>query len=126
MTGFEQATLAVQHAALWIAAVDAAAVVIVAVGIWRGIREMKRDSEDLAVILNRHREADERRHEKVMAEIAARCEAAQRRHEEAMAEIAARREADKKRREEAMNEGAARRREEAMAGEGPAAAAKRP
>ena len=125
MTGFEQATLAAQHVALWIAAVDAAAVVIVAVGIWRGIREMKRDSEDLAVILNRHREADERRHEKVMAEIAARREANERRHEEAMKEIAARREADEKRREEAMNEGA-RRREEAMAGEGPAAAAKRP
>ena len=106
MTGFEQATLA-------IAAVDAAAVVIVAIAIWRGIREMKRDSEDLAVILNRHREADERRHEKVMAEIAARREASERRHEEAMNEIAARREADEKRREEAM------------AGEGPAAAAKR-
>ena len=79
MTGFEQATLAAQHVALWIAAVDAAAVVIVAIAIWRGIREMERDND-------RQREADERRHEKTMAEITARCEAAQRRHEEAMAE----------------------------------------
>ena len=109
MTGFEQATLAAQHVALWIAAVDAAAVVIVAIAIWRGIREMERDNEEL----KRRREAGERRHEKVMAEIAAQREADERRHEEAMAEIAARCEA------------AQRRYEEAMAGEGPAAAARR-
>ena len=113
MTGFEQATLTLQHVALWISAVAAAANVIAAAGIWHGIRAMVRANKDRAVILDGQREADDKRHEDAMKEGA-------RRHEEAMNEIAARRKADDKRHEdamaahaEAMAEGV-RRHEEAM------------
>ena len=128
MTGFEQATLTLQHVALWISAVAAAANVIAAAGIWHGIRAMIRANKDRAVILDRQREADDKRHEEAMKEGARRHEDAMaahakamaegaRRHEEAMAALAAQREADDKRHEEAMAEGA-RRHEEAMAGLG--------
>ena len=128
MTGFEQATLTLQHVALWISAVAAAANVIAAAGIWHGIRAMVRANKDRAVILDRQREADDKRHKdamaahaEAMAEGARRHEEAMkegaRRHEEAMAALAAQREADERRHEEAMNEGA-RRHEEAMAGLG--------
>ena len=98
MTDFESASLAAQHAALWIAAasavasfISAGAATAAAAGIWYGVRAMDRASEELAVLLDRQREADERRHEKVMAGIAeSRAETA-RRHEEAMQAIADRR-----------------------------------
>ena len=85
MTDFESASLAVQHTALWIAIASAVASFIsagaytaAAAGIWYGVRAMDRASEELAVLLDRHREADERRHEKVMAEIADRRRALER------------------------------------------------
>ena len=88
MTGFEQATLTLQHVALWISAVAAAANVIAAAGIWHGIRAMVRANKDRAVILDRQREADERRHEEVMAAHAEAMAEGARRHEEAMAALA--------------------------------------
>ena len=86
MTDFETASLAAQHAALWVAIaiavasfISAGAYTAAAAGIWYGIRAMDRASEELAVLLDRQREADERRHEKVMAEIADRRRALERR-----------------------------------------------
>ncbi len=125
MTAFEQATLAVQHAAFWVAVVGAAAAFVSAAasaaaawGIWYGIRAMVRANKDRAAILDRQHEADERRHAEAMAEGARRHEEAMaegaRRHEETMTALAAQRKADEKRHEEAMAEGA-RRHEEAMA-----------
>ena len=100
MTDFESASLAVQHAALWIAIASAVASFIsagaytaAAIGIWYGIRAMDRASEELAVLLDRQREADERRHEKVMAAFAQQRRDNERRHEKVMAEIADRRRA---------------------------------
>ncbi len=102
MTAFEQATLAVQHAAFWVAVVGAAAAFVSAAasaaaawGIWYGIRAMVRANKDRAAILDRQHEADERRHAEAMAEGA-------RRHEETMTALAAQREADERRHEEAM------------------------
>ncbi len=120
MTAFEQATLAAQDAAFWVAVVGAAAAFVSAVasaaaawGIWYGIRAMVRANKDRAVILDRQHEADERRHKEAMAAhaetMAAHAEAmveGARRHKEAMAEGA-------RRHAEAMAEGA-RRHEEAM------------
>ena len=95
MTDFDQATLAAQHVALWIAAagavaafVSAAAATVAAWGIWYGIRAMVRANKDRAVILDRQREADERRHEEVMAAHAEAMAEGARRHEEAMAALA--------------------------------------
>ena len=95
MTDFEQATLAAQHVALWISAagvgatfLSAAAATVAAWGIWYGIRAMVRANKDRAVILDRQREADERRHEEVMAAHAEAMAEGAHRHEEAMAALA--------------------------------------
>ena len=95
MTDFGQATLAAQHVALWIAVagaaaafVSAAAATVAAWGIWYGIRAMVRANKDRAVILDRQREADKRRHEEVMAAHAEAMAEGARRHEEAMAALA--------------------------------------
>ncbi len=77
MTGFETASLA-------IAAANAAAAVVVACGIWYGIRAMVSANKDRAVILDQQRRADERRHEETMAAFAQQHRADERRHEEAM------------------------------------------
>ncbi len=70
MTVFEIASLA-------IAAANATAAIVAAVGIWHGIRAMVRANKERAVILDRQREADERRHEETMTR-------ADQRHEETM------------------------------------------
>ena len=73
MTGFETASLV-------IAAANAGAAVTAAAGIWYGIRAMIRANKDRAGLLDRQREADERRHAEAM-----RChDEAMRRHAEAM------------------------------------------
>ena len=74
---FQEASLAYQAAALgWTAptivaaatsALSALAAIVAAAGIWYGIRAMVRANRDRAVILDRQREADERRHEEAMA-----------------------------------------------------------
>ncbi len=73
MTGYEAASLTMQHAALWIAAVGAAAsfvnavaMTVAAIGIWRGIAAMEQQGE----AMKQQREADQRRHEEVMAALA--------------------------------------------------------
>ena len=92
MTDFQTATLAAQHAALWIAAVAAVASLIsaaastaAAIGIWYGIRAMVRANKARAVILDRQHQADERRHEETMAALADQRRDDERRHEAAMA-----------------------------------------
>ena len=92
MTDFQTATLAAQHAALWIAAVAAVASLIsaaastaAAIGIWYGIRAMVRANKARAVILDRQHQADERRHEEAMAALADQRRDDERRHEEAIA-----------------------------------------
>ena len=100
MTEYEAASLAVQQAALWIAAasavgacVSAAAWTIAAVGIWRGIRAMADANKERAVILDRQREADDKRHEEAMQRqreaTQQRREADERRHEENMTALKA-------------------------------------
>ena len=83
MTEFEKATIAFQEASLayqaaalgWTAptiaaaatsALSALAAIVAAAGIWYGIRAMVRANRDRAAILDRQREADERRHEEAM------------------------------------------------------------
>ena len=109
MTDFQTATLAAQHAALWIAAVAAVASLIsaaastaAAIGIWYGIRAMVRANKARAVILDRQHQADERRHEEAMAALADQRRDDERRHEEAMQALADRRHDDERRHEEAM------------------------
>ena len=92
MTDYEAASLAAQQAALWIAAVSAigacvsaAAATVAAVGIWRGIRAMVDANKERAVIVDRQREADDKRHAEAMAK-------ADQRHAEAMADGARRHE----------------------------------
>ena len=84
MTGFETASLV-------IAAANAGAAVTAAAGIWYGIRAMIRANKDRAGLLDRQREADERRHAEAMRchDEAMRChdeamQAADQRHAEAM------------------------------------------
>lgn len=78
MTDFESASLAVAIASAVASFISAGAYTAAAVGIWYGVRAMDRASEELAVLLDRQCEADERRHEKVMAEIADRRRALER------------------------------------------------
>ena len=59
MTGFETASLT-----------NAAAAVVAACGIWHGIRAMVSANKDRAAVLDRQRQADERRHEETMAALA--------------------------------------------------------
>ena len=73
MTGFETASLV-------IAAANAGAAVTAAAGIWYGIRAMIRANRDRAGLLDRQREADERRHDEAMRGH----DEAMRRHDEAM------------------------------------------
>ncbi len=89
MTEFEQATLAAQHVALWISAASAAASAAAAWGIWYGIRAMVRANKDRAAILDRQREADERRHKEAMAAHAEAMAEGARRHEENMTALKA-------------------------------------
>ena len=77
MTGFETASLA-------IAAANATAAITAAAGIWHGIRTMVRANKDRAVILDRQREADERRHVEAMRRHAEAMQAGAQRHAEAM------------------------------------------
>ena len=95
MTDFESASLAAQQAALWVAIVVAVATCISAIaatvaagGIWYGIRAMIRANKDRAGILDRQREADERRHDETMAAFAQQHRDGERRHEENMAALA--------------------------------------
>ena len=92
MTGFETASLV-------IAAANATAAVTAAAGIWHGVRAMVRANKDRAVILDRQRDADERRHAEAMRRHDEAMQADERRHAEAMAALAdQRREADSQRR----------------------------
>ena len=77
MTGFETASLV-------IAAANAAAAVTAAAGIWHGIRAMIRANKDRAGLLDRQREADERRHAEAMRRHDEAMQAADQRHAEAM------------------------------------------
>ena len=77
MTGFETASLA-------IAAANATAAITAAAGIWHGIRTMVRANKDRAVILDRQREADERRHVEAMRRHDEAMQAGAQRHAEAM------------------------------------------
>ena len=77
MTGFETASLA-------IAAANATAAITAATGIWHGIRTMVRANKDRAVILDRQREADERRHDEAMRRHDEAVQAGNQRHAEAM------------------------------------------
>ncbi len=70
MTDFEIASLA-------IAAANATAAIVAAVGIWHGIRAMVRANKERAVILDQQREADDQRHAEAMTR-------ADKQHEEAM------------------------------------------
>ena len=81
MTGFETASLA-------IAAANATAAITAAAGIWHGIRTMVRANKDRAVILDRQREADERRHDEAMRRHDEAMQAGDQRHAEAMAVLA--------------------------------------
>ncbi len=63
MTGFETASLTN-------AAANAAAAVVAACGIWHGISAMVGANKDRAAVLDRQRQADERRHEETMAALA--------------------------------------------------------
>ena len=84
MTGFETASLV-------IAAANASAAVTAAAGIWHGIRAMVRANKDRAAILDRQREADERRHAEAMRAAGQRhaeaMQAGAQRHAEAMAAL---------------------------------------
>ena len=84
MTDFESASLTVAIVVAVATCISAGAHAVVAVAIWRGVREMDRDNKTFAAIRERQYQADKRRHEEVMAEGA-------RRHEEAMAAITDRR-----------------------------------
>ena len=84
MTDFESASLTVAVVVAVATCISAGAHTVVAVAIWRGVREMDRDNKTFAAIRERQHQADERRHEEVMAEGA-------RRHEENMAALADRR-----------------------------------
>ena len=95
MTDFQTASLAAQHAALWVAIAIAAASFIsagaataAAAGIWYGIRAMVRANKARAVILDRQHQADERRHGEAMAALADRRRDDERRHEENMTALA--------------------------------------
>ena len=108
MTDYEAASLAAQHTALWIAAVAAVGTLVsaAAAGIWYGIRAMIRANKERAVILDRQREDDDKRHAEAMAEGARRHEEnmaeGARRHEETMAALAQQHQADERRHEENM------------------------
>ena len=123
MTDYEAASLAAQHAslaaqhtALWIAAVAAVGTFVsalasaaAAAGIWYGIRAMIRANKERAVILDRQREDDDKRHEATMAAHAEAMAKADQRHEEAMAAhaetmaaFAQQHQADERRHEENM------------------------
>ena len=103
MTGFETASLA-------IAAANATAAITAAAGIWHGIRTMVRANKDRAVILDRQREADERRHVEAMRRHDEAMQAGAQRHAEAM-------QAGDRRHAEAMAALADQRREAAEAAE---------
>ncbi len=77
MTVFEIASLA-------IAAANATAAIVAAVGIWHGIRAMVRANKERAVILDRQREADERRHEETMTALNELIRDGRRQHEATM------------------------------------------
>ena len=103
MTGFETASLA-------IAAANATAAITAAAGIWHGIRTMIRANKDRAVILDRQREADERRHVEAMRRHAEAMQAGDRRHAEAMAALADQRREAAEAAEAARREAAGQRR----------------
>ena len=91
MTDYEAASLAAQQAALRIAAVGArVSAAVPAVGIRRDIRAMVGADKERAVILDRQREAGDKRHEEVMAAHAETMAEGTRRHEETMAALAMR------------------------------------
>ena len=103
MTGFETASLA-------IAAANATAAITAAVGIWHGIRTMVRANKDRAVILDRQREADERRHAEAMRRHDEAMQAGDQRHAEAMAALADQRREAAEAAEAARREAAGQRR----------------
>ena len=110
MTGFETASLA-------IAAANATAAITAAAGIWHGIRTMVRANKDRAVILDRQREADERRHVEAMRRHDEAMQADERRHAEAMRRHDEAMQAGDRRHAEAMAALADQRREAAEAAE---------
>ena len=81
MTDFESASLTVAIVVAVATCISAIAATVAAGGIWYGIRAMIRANKDRAGILDRQREADERRHEEAMTK-------ADQRHEETMAALA--------------------------------------
>ncbi len=103
MTGFETASLA-------IAAANATAAITAAAGIWHGIRTMVRANKDRAVILDRQREADERRHAEAMRRHDEAMQAGDQRHAEAMAALADQRREAAEAAEAARREAAGQRR----------------
>ena len=88
MTDFESASLAIAAASAVASFISAGAYTAAAAGIWYGVRAMDRASEELAVLLDRQCEADERRHEAAMAAFAQQRRDDERRHEKVMAGIA--------------------------------------
>ena len=91
MTDFESASLTVAIVVAVATCISAGAHTVVAVAIWRGVREMDRDNEAFAAIRERQHQADKRRHEEVMAAFAQQHRDGKRRHEENMAALADRR-----------------------------------
>ena len=108
MTDFESASLTVAIVVAVATCISAGAATVAAGGIWYGIRAMIRANKDRAGILDRQREADERRHDEAMTEGTRRHEEAMaaladpRRHEETMAALAQQRRDDERRHEETM------------------------
>ena len=70
MTEFESASLTVAIVVAVATCISAGAHTVVAVAIWRGVREMDRDNKTFAAIRERQHQADERRHEEAMAALA--------------------------------------------------------
>ena len=67
MTDLEIVSLTIAATSAAAAFISAAAAIVVADGIWRGVRAMVRVDKERVVVLDQQRQADERRHTEAMA-----------------------------------------------------------